>query len=70
MMWASSTKVAFGMIKQESTETVWIVGYYCFDKPIVGLGKDISVVKKNVGRHCFIDGYNDCYNLRALTRHN
>lgn len=70
MLWASSTKAAFGMIKQTSDDKVWIVGYYCFDSPNVGPNRDISIVKKNVGRHCFVDGYNDCYNQRALNRHN
>jgi len=35
MMWRSSTKVAFGMINRPGTDTVWVVGYYCYDKPDV-----------------------------------
>lgn len=71
MMWKSSTKVAFGMINQSGSDTVWVVGYYCYDKPVVsGSSRSIATVRKNVGRYCFIDGYNDCYNQRALARHN
>lgn len=71
MMWKSSTKVAFGMINQPGSDTVWVVGYYCYDKPVVSGGtRVIATVLKNVGRYCFTDGYNDCYNQRALARHN
>jgi hypothetical protein len=53
MMWKSSTKVAFGMVDVKGADTVWVVGYYCYDAPSVGDGntaRDIATVKKNVGR--------------------
>jgi len=71
MMWKSSTKVAFGMINAPGSDTVWVVGYYCYDKPAVEAATRLSAtVLKNVGRYCFTDGYNECYNQRALARHN
>jgi hypothetical protein len=71
MMWKSSTKVAFGMINQAKTDTVWVVGYYCHDKPVVSGGAGPKEeVRKNVGRQCVTDGYNVCYNESALARHN
>lgn len=78
MMWKSSTKVAFGMVDAKTSDTVWVVGYYCYDAPSVGTDsstRDIATVKKNVGRYCLVKdanggGYNDCYNQRALARHN
>lgn len=71
MMWKSSTKVAFGMVNPPGSDTVWVVGYYCYDQPVVsGVLRSIDTVRKNVGRYCFTNGYNDCYNQRALARHN
>jgi hypothetical protein len=71
MIWKSSTKAAFGMTSHPGSDTVWVVGYYCYDKPVVsGSGRSIATVLKNVGRYCFTGGYNDCYNQRALARHN
>lgn len=34
MLWASSTKVAFGMIDVKGQD-LWVVAYYCYDKPAV-----------------------------------
>jgi len=84
MMWKASTKAAFGMINPPGSDTVWVVGYYCYDKPVVTAdgndgkgevnakdrGERVANVRKNVGRSCFIDDYNDCYNRRARDRHN
>jgi hypothetical protein len=78
MMWKASTKAAFGMINRSDSDTVWVVGYYCYDKPTVcvrNCGSGVtttspSKVKENVGPYCVVDGYNDCYNRRALARHN
>jgi hypothetical protein len=71
MMWKSSTKVAFGMISQPTNNRVWVVGYYCYDKPDVSAAaRGTATVRENVQKYCFKDGYNDCYNQRALARHN
>ena len=73
MIWKSAHKVAFGMVDVKGADTIWVVGYYCFDKPAVGDGgasRAIADVKKNVGRYCIVDGYNDCYNQRGVLRHN
>lgn len=74
MLWKASSKVAFGMIDQTDEERVWVVAYYCYDKaavPGVTAGAtSYETVKDNVGRVCVTDGYNDCYNERALARHN
>ena len=82
MLWKSSTKTAFGMIDRAGSDTVWVVGYYCYDKPVVAdhyvtvgstcklIQKDTKTVAANVGRDCFTGGYNDCYNQRAVASHN
>jgi hypothetical protein len=72
MMYKASTKAAFGMVKNPKDDVAYVVGYYCYDKPVTN---DVAKVKANVGRYCIVDdgngkGYNDCYNQRALTRHN
>jgi hypothetical protein len=71
MIWSSSTKVAFGMVDDPLKEIIWVVGYYCFDAPQVdALVTDITVIKAHVGKYCMVNGYNECYNKRALERHN
>jgi len=71
MIWASSTIAAFGLVNDVPNEIIWVVGYYCYDKPTIDDHlTDIKDVKKNVGQLCMVDGYNKCYNKRALERHN
>jgi len=76
MLWKASTKAAFGMIESTDGETKRVVAYYCADRPVV---RDLTnppavrtpkEVLENVGRLCKKDGYNVCYNERALARHN
>jgi hypothetical protein len=69
MMYKATTKVSFAMVKDPKEDIIWIVGYYCYKKPKTETG-DRDDIKKNVGRYCIVDGYNDCYNQRALSRHN
>lgn len=71
MIWAASTTAAFGLVHDKAKENIWVVGYYCYAAPMVDDHLlDISEIKKNVGQLCMVDGYNRCYNKRALERHN
>lgn len=55
MIWAASTKVSFGV------KDKWVIAAYCEAKGNDPVG-DAAKFKENVGKACFIDGYNKCLN--------
>jgi hypothetical protein len=66
MMWRQTTQVAFGIRGRH------VIAWYCNkgapapeEKP-----SSYNLFKENVGRLCIVDGYNDCYNQKALAAHN
>jgi len=66
MMWKKTTKVAFGIREN------FVIAWYCNDKIPAPEEKHESykLYKKNVGKLCDVDGFNTCYNDKALEAHN
>jgi len=66
MMWRKSTKVGFGI------RGSYVMAWYCNEpmKTQTQTAADYKLYKANVGKLCLVDGYNQCYNDKAIEAHN